>query len=44
MVAPFYLILIQDFEHGEVPELSQLWEEISKRLEAFSQVILDSDS
>jgi four helix bundle protein len=38
------LILAKDLEGGDVSELSQLLEEISKLLEADSQAILNSDS
>ncbi len=38
-----YLILAQDLEYGDVSELSQWLEEVSKLLEAYSQAILDSD-
>jgi four helix bundle protein len=40
----YYLILAKDLEYGDVSELSQLLEEISKLLEAYSQAILNSDS
>ena len=40
----YYLILAKDLEYGNVSELSQLLEEVSKLLEAYSQAILDSDS
>ena len=40
----YYLILAKDLECGDVSELSQLLEEISKLLEADSQAILNSDS
>ncbi|MBI2266179.1 MAG: hypothetical protein HYU64_13560 [Armatimonadetes bacterium] len=39
-----YLILAKDIEYGDVSELSQLLEEVSKLLEAYSQAILNSDS
>jgi len=38
------LILAKDLEYGDVFELSQLIEEVSKLLEAYSQAILNSDS
>jgi hypothetical protein len=44
MVASFYLIILQNFEFGDVSGLSQLLEEVSRLLEAYSQAILDSDS
>jgi hypothetical protein len=37
------LILAKDLEYGNVSESSQLIEEVSKLLEAYSQVILNSD-
>jgi len=40
----YYLILTKDLEYGDVSELSQLLEEVSKLLEAYSQVVLTSDS
>ncbi len=40
----YYLILAKDLEYGNVSESSQLIEEVSKLLEAYSQVILNSDS
>ncbi len=40
----YYLILTKDLEYGDVSELSQLLEEVSKLLEAYSQVVLNSDS
>ena len=40
----YYLILAKDLEYGDVSELSQLLEEVSKLLEAYSQAILNSDS
>ena len=40
----YYLILAKDLEGGDVSELSQLLEEISKLLGADSQAILNSDS
>jgi hypothetical protein len=38
------LILARDLEYGDVSELNQLLEEVSKLLEAYSQVVLNSDS
>jgi len=38
------LILAKDLEYGDVSELRQMIEEISKLLEAYSQAILNSDS
>ena len=40
----YYLILAKDLEYGDVSELSQLLEEVSKLLEAYSQATLNSDS
>ena len=40
----YYLILAKDLEYGDVSELSQLIEEVSKLWEAYSQAILNSDS
>ena len=40
----YYLILAKDLAYGNVFELSQLLEEVSKLLEAYSQAILNSDS
>ena len=40
----YYLILARDLEYGDVSELNQLLEEVSKLLEAYSQVVLNSDS
>ena len=40
----YYLILAKDLEYGDVSVLSQLIEEVSKLLEAYSQVIRNSDS
>jgi four helix bundle protein len=40
----YYLILAKDLEYGDVSELSHLLEQVSKLLEAYSQVILNSDS
>jgi four helix bundle protein len=40
----YYLILAKDLEYGDVSELRQMIEEISKLLEAYSQAILNSDS
>lgn len=39
----YYLILVNDLEYGDVSDLRQLLEEISKMLEVYSQVILTSD-
>jgi len=39
----YYLILAKDLEYGDVSELSQLLEEVSKLLVAYSKAILDSD-
>ncbi len=39
----YYLILVRDLEYGDVSEMSQLLEEVSKLLEAYSHSILDSD-
>ena len=38
----YYLILAKDLEYGDVDELSRLLEEVSKLLDAYSHVILDS--
>jgi four helix bundle protein len=40
----YYLILAKDLKYGDVSEPSQLLEEVSKLLEAYSQAILNSDS
>jgi len=40
----YFFVLVRDLEYGDVSELSQLLEEVSKLLEAYSQVILNSDS
>jgi four helix bundle protein len=40
----YYLILIRDLEYGDVAELTQLLEEVSKLLESYSQAILNSES
>ncbi|MEI8138710.1 MAG: four helix bundle protein [bacterium] len=40
----YYLILAKDLEYGDITELRQLSEEISKLLESYSQAILNSDS
>ena len=40
----YYLILAKDLEYGDVSELSQLIEEVSKLLESYSQVVLNSGS
>jgi len=39
----YYLILAKDLEYGDVTELRQLLEEVSKLLAAYSQTILNSD-
>ena len=39
-----YLILAKDLQYGDVDELRRLLEEVSKRLEAYSRAILNSDS
>jgi len=39
----YYLILARDLDYGAVSELSQLLEEVSKLLEAYSHAILNSD-
>ncbi len=38
-----YLIVAKDLEYGDISELSQPLEEVSKLLEAYSQAILNSD-
>lgn len=38
----YYLILTKDLEYGDISELSQLLEEVSKLLEAYSQVVHNS--
>ena len=38
----YYLILAKDLGYGDVPELMQLLEEVSKLLEVYSQSILNS--
>ena len=38
----YYLILTRDLEYGDVSETSQLLEEVSKLLEAYSRSILNS--
>ena len=38
------IAVLKDLEYGDVSELSQLLEEVSKLLEAYSQAILNSDS
>jgi four helix bundle protein len=38
----YYLILAKDLEYGDVSELSQVLEEVSKLLEAYSQVVRNS--
>ena len=40
----YYLILAKDLEYGDVSGSSQLLEEGSKLLEAYSRAILNSDS
>jgi four helix bundle protein len=40
----YYLILTSDLEYGDVSELNQLLEEVSRLLEAYSSRILNSDS
>jgi four helix bundle protein len=40
----YYLILARDLDYGDVIELNKSIEEVSKVLEAYSQVILNSDS
>ena len=40
----YYLILTRDLEYGDVSEISQSLEEVSKLLEAYSRSILNSDS
>ena len=40
----YYLILVKDLEYGDVSGLSQVLEEVSKLLEAYSQVVRNSDS
>jgi len=39
----YYLILAKDLQYGDVSESSELLEEVSKLLEAYSQAILTSD-
>ena len=39
-----YLILAKDLQYGDVAELRRLLEEVSKRLEAYSRAIVNSDS
>ena len=39
----YYLILAKDLEYGDVSDLTRLLEEVSKLLEAYSHVILNSD-
>jgi hypothetical protein len=36
------LVLVKDLEYGDISEISQLLEEVSKPLEAYSQAILNS--
>jgi len=40
----YYLILAKDLEYGNISDLNQLLEEVSKLLESYSRVILKSDS
>ena len=40
----YYLILVRDLEYGNDVELLLLLQEVSKLLESYSRVILDSDS
>jgi four helix bundle protein len=40
----YYLILAKDLGYGDVSELCQMIEEISKLLKTYSQAILNSDS
>ncbi|OGV75416.1 MAG: four helix bundle protein [Lentisphaerae bacterium RIFOXYB12_FULL_65_16] len=40
----YYLILTRDLEYGNVSELTQRLEEVSKLLEAYMRSILNSDS
>jgi len=40
----YYLILAKDLEYGNVSELSQLLEEVSRLLAGYSKVILNSNS
>jgi four helix bundle protein len=39
----YYLILAKDLAYADVSDSSQLLEEVSKLLDAYSQAILDSD-
>jgi four helix bundle protein len=39
----YYLILVKDLGYGDVSELGQQLEEVSKLLEAYSQALLNSD-
>jgi four helix bundle protein len=39
----YYLILAKDLEYGNVSDLNQLLEEVSKLLESYSHVVLTSD-
>lgn len=39
----YYLILARDLDYGNIVELSQLLEEVSKLMESCSQAILNSD-
>jgi hypothetical protein len=38
------LILAKDLDYGDISELGQLLEEVSKLLESYSRAILNSDS
>ena len=40
----YYLILTKDLEYGDVSDMCQLLEEVSKLLQAYSHTILNSDS
>ena len=40
----YYLILVRDLDYGNAVELLPLLQEVSKLLESYSRVILDSDS
>jgi four helix bundle protein len=40
----YYLILAEDLQYGDIDDLRRLLEEVSKRLEAYSRTILNSDS
>jgi four helix bundle protein len=39
----YYLLLVKDLEYGDVFELNQLLEEVSKLLETYSQAVLNSN-